>query len=195
MEVLKNMLFRFFIYPLIVIVGTTFKLHSNTDPLDNLKAEIGGLFSGFSGNFTLVSASGQLNSGKIDYHYPDKIRIIFSNGKNIITDGRSLWLYNPNSLICVKQDVAGSSGGIFSFLQGYDHERQGNWHIFTNEEKPIQRLIIATSKGMLKNIKMISKNGETIINFSNIIITKGMKPSLFYFKNVDAQVIENPLNN
>ena len=188
---LKNMLFWFFIYFFTII----FKSYSNTDSLDALKSEAGGLFSGFSGNFTLVSASGQLSSGKIDYHYPNKIRIIFSNGKNIITDGRSLWLYNPNNLICVKQDVAGSSGGMFSLLKSYNYERQGKRHVFINEKKHIKRIVIATSKGMLKNIKLVSKNGETTITFSNIIITKRIKSSLFYFKNVDAQVIENPLNN
>ena len=180
----------------IIISGGFHSVYSDTlNLLDSLRNDVSGLFSSFSGNFALVSASGQLSTGKIYYQYPNKMKLTFSSGGNIITDGRFLWLYNSSNLICAKQDVAGSSGGIFSLLEDYNHQKEGARYVFTNEHNKIYKIIITVSGGMFKNIKLIRETGETSISFSNIVIRKGMRRTLFYFKDVNAQVIENPLNN
>ena len=189
-------LLRYLLCFSIVIFGNLSSLYSNASSLlYSLKNNLEGMFASFNGNFTLVSASGQLSSGKIYYQYPNKVRLVFSNGKNVITNGRFLWLYNPDNLICVKQDVAGSSGGILSLLKHYSGQKIGERYIFTDKDKKIKKIAITVSRGMLKNISLTSSVGETIISFSNIVITKGMRSSTFYFKDVQAQVIENPLND
>ena len=162
-----------------------------------MKSKIPGVYTSFKGNFTLISGSGQLESGQIYYQYPNKIRIKLADKKLIITDGKFLWMCNPAHAICAKQDVGGTSGGIAALLKNYICSKQGNSYLFesNHESKELKKIIINVDKGMLKSVKFSTEKGTYTANFLNLTVGVGLKNSLFYYKEANTQIFENPLNN
>ena len=106
-------------------------LHASELILNKLRAEVPGLFSSFSGNFTYVASTGNINSGRIYYEFPGKLHLAKSNGEIIATNGRFLWIFDPKSMVCMKQDVGEIGNGIFSLLDSYRATVENNRYIFT----------------------------------------------------------------
>ena len=104
---------------------------------------------------------------------------------------------DPVTAVCFKQDVSGTSGGITAVLQNYTGSKQGNSYIFksNSDARDIKQIVIHSDDHMLKSVKFSTEKGEYTANFSNIAIGVGLKASLFYYKDANTQVIENPLNN
>ncbi len=165
--------------------------------VDQLKNQIAGLYSSFKGNFTLIYPSGEIISGKIYYQYPNKLRVKLSSGGLIVTDGKFLWMCKPTKHLCFRQDVTGSDLGILSLLDTYEGKKKGkNSYSFTKSDGESNIFFfISTQNQMLKNIKYQSANNNFTINFYNLTIGTSLKSSLFYYKNSNTQIIENPLNN
>ncbi len=166
--------------------------------IEKLKSQIPGFYSSFQGNLTFVYGSGVVNSGKIYYQYPNKLRVKLSSGRLILTDGKFLWMCTPSKLICFKQDVDSSlsSGGIFNILDDYEGKKEFGHYIFTAlESENEKKIIMSISNKMLKSVKWKSKKNNFTVSFSNLIIGASLKSSLFYYKDSNAQILENPLNN
>jgi len=161
-----------------------------------LKGQVGGMYSSFTGNFTYTSSSGVIQSGKIYYQYPNKLHLKMSGGGVVATNGRFLWIFSPKSMICLKQDAGGSSGGIMGMINGYEGKQRGSSFIFKgNGKRHYDEIVVTASKGILKSVRL--KKGDSITNiaFSGIKIGAGIKKSLFNYKPpTSARVKENPLN-
>ena len=164
--------------------------------LQELKSNIAGLYSRFTGNITIIANSGQISSGKVYYQHPNKLRVKLSNGRLIITNGKFLWMCEPSRSVCFKQDVGGLGGGVMTLLKNYASQKQGDRYVFTapNSEK-IKKVIISAQDSMLKSVELSTAEGSIAVNFSNLTIGIGLKSSLFYYKDSNTQIIENPLNN
>jgi outer membrane lipoprotein-sorting protein len=72
------------------------------------------------GMVTMTTGSGEQLSGSFSYKAPGKINVQFGNGKAIVSNGRKLWVYSPESGICGVQDLGGGgSGGIAGLVSNY----------------------------------------------------------------------------
>ncbi|RME92817.1 MAG: outer membrane lipoprotein carrier protein LolA [Candidatus Hydrogenedentota bacterium] len=176
-----------------LVFAFTSLLFSN--PYDEIKSLLGGLYKSFTANFTISGSSGNLMSGKIYYQYPGKLHVKTSDGGVIATNGRYLWIYNPASGRCMKQDVGGTGGGILGILKSYDGKRSGDSFIFRNPNKKITEIGIRVSKGMIRSVRFQTEDSSYTVSFSNVQFSGGIRASLFNYKPpASAQVIENPLN-
>ncbi len=181
-----------------IFLGTcSVSFHLNAeDVLKKLKNQIPGMYTSFSGNFTSISSSGKLSSGKIYYQYPGKLYLKKSDGSIIATNGHYLWIFKPKLKLCIRQDVDGLTDGIFGMLKEYSGSAKENVFVFENEELKIHRIIVRVENKMLKSIKLMKQDSEDTISLSEIVVGSGIKASLYNYKPpVDAQLIINPMNN
>ena len=169
---------------------------AQSNHLQELKSKVPGLYSRFTGNITIVANSGQISSGKVYYQYPNKLRVKLASGRLIITNGKFLWMCEPSRSVCFKQDVGGLGGGVMALLKNYESQKQGDRYVFTstNSEK-INKVIINAQESMLKSVEWSTTEGSIAVSFSNLTVGIGLKSSLFYYKDSDTQIVENPLNN
>lgn len=167
------------------------------EALSQLKSKVGGLYSSFTASFTYSNSGGATKSGKIYYQYPNKLHIRMSDGGVVATNGRSLWIYNPASGLCAKQDVGGGSGGLLGRLGSYEGRATGNRFVFRNPEAHFTEIAVSAAKGMVSSVTMRTAEGAaTQYQFSGVRVGAGVKASLFNYKPpTSARVIENPLNN
>lgn len=185
---------------LLLLVGVVFFFSGRVSALnEELKTELGGLFTSFTGNFNYSNSKGAFYGGKIYYQYPNKVHIELATKKVIATNGIYLWIYNPETSVCIRQTVEPGDMGIFSRLdESYDLRREQNRFVF--EKLDIlgaveKKVVIDVENSMLKAIQ-IQENDETVnISFSNVETDIGIKAALFNYKPpTDAQLLENPLN-
>ncbi len=181
------------LWPLLLFCGLV-PLYAQ-DALSALKAAAGGMYSSFTANFTYTSSGGAVNSGKIYYQYPNKLHVRTSNGGVIATNGTHLWIYNPASAICARQDVGGSSGGIIGLLSGYEGQIRGNSYVFRKPGAYYEEVVVTVSNGMIASVRLRHEDETSVYSFSGIQLDAGIKGSLFTFKPpANAQLVENPLN-
>jgi outer membrane lipoprotein-sorting protein len=150
-------------------------------------------------------SSGETYTGSFKYMSPGKIYIKFSSpsGKVIVSNGRSLWVYNPGSNICGIQDLGGGgSGGIAALTTGYfaivTAQGPGGYTIKlkSNDKSFSEIILMVDSTFFLKKAILKSKDGGTYnFSISNVNTSAAVIPSIFDF-NVpsNSQVVKNPLN-
>jgi len=165
------------------------------DAVSILRGKIGGLYSSFSGNFTIATAGGKVKAGKIFYQAPNKVHIKMS-GSVLASNGRYIWTYNSSTGLCGKQDAGGASGGILGLLRGYIGTVRGSSLVFKNKEGFYDEITVKTSNGMVRSVRLKRGSETSTVSFSGIKIGAGMRASLFNYKPPpSARLIENPLNN
>lgn len=167
------------------------------DEIDDIRSQIKGLATNFSSSFSYSTSTGDLYTGEIYYQYPNKLHIQLSDKRVIATNGKYLWVYEPETKICARQMVKEeTSGGLFYLLKGgYTVQEENGRYIFKRPGALMHEVTIKVENSILKSIQF--KVAEDIINvsFSNVVTNTGMKASLFNYKpDPDAQLIENPLN-
>ena len=175
------------------------RVYSQSDNhIEALRSQISGLYSSFQGNITFIYGSGGGSLGKIYYQYPNQLRVQLSGGRLLLTNGKFLWMCTPSKLVCFKQDVNSTlaSGGILNVLKAYEGKKEFGHYLFKKIKSENQeKIIVSTSNKMLKSVKWESKKNNFAIHFSNLTIGASLKSSLFYYKDSNTQIFENPLNN
>ncbi|MDH5719379.1 MAG: zf-TFIIB domain-containing protein [Spirochaetia bacterium] len=170
---------------------------SSSVGIEEIKDKAKGIFSSFMADVEYRSSSGINKKGKISYEYPDKLHIILADNSIIATNGKFLWIYNPETEICAKQEVAENSGGIFEFLKYYkgSYVEENSQYVYKNDKRDISEIIISVDNEMLKEINFKSEEITHTFKFNEIKIGTGIKKSLFNYKPPpNAQLVENPLN-
>jgi outer membrane lipoprotein-sorting protein len=188
----------------ILIIGSFSNLYSMTgsDALAKFRSVMYGIPK-MTGIITWTTPSGHSSVASFKYMSPGKIYVKFSNpsGKTIVSNGKTLWVYNSSSKICGIQDLSrGLSGGIAGFTNGYNAivVSQGNGYTLklkNSSKKYSEIILILTPSFFLKKAILKSGNGSFTFSLSNINTKVGVVNSLFNF-NVpsNAQTVKNPLN-
>jgi outer membrane lipoprotein-sorting protein len=161
---------------------------------DALKGQLKGLYSSFRATFAVTSSSGQIQTGKIMYQYPGKLRVETGSGV-IATNGTHLWVHNKNSPLCARQDVSGVGGGILGILASYEGTIQGNTYIFRKKGAHYDEIVVQVAGGMLRSVRLRHGDETTTYSFSGMTVDTGISGSMFNYKPAGAQIVENPLNN
>jgi outer membrane lipoprotein-sorting protein len=161
---------------------------------DALKGQLKGLYSSFRATFAVTSSSGQIQTGKIMYQYPGKLRVETGSGV-IATNGTHLWVHNKNSPLCARQDVSGVGGGLLGVLASYEGVVQGNTYIFRKKGAYYDEIVVQVAGGMLRSVRLKHGDETTTYSFSGMTVDTGISGSMFNYKPAGAQIVENPLNN
>lgn len=161
---------------------------------DALKGQVKGLYSSFRATFAVTSSSGQIQTGKIMYQYPGKLRVETGTGV-IATNGTHLWVHNKSSALCARQDVSGVGGGILGILASYDGTIQGNTYVFKKKGAHYDEIIVQVASGMVRSVRLKHGDETTTYSFSGMTIDTGISGAMFNYKPAGAQIVENPLNN
>ncbi|HNA80457.1 MAG TPA: hypothetical protein PKY99_13425 [Turneriella sp.] len=161
---------------------------------DALKGQVKGLYSSFRATFAVTSSSGQIQTGKIMYQYPGKLRVETGSGV-IATNGTHLWVHNKNSPLCARQDVSGVGGGILGILASYEGTIQGNTYVFRKKGAHYDEIVVQVAGGMLRSVRLKHGDETTTYSFSGMTVDTGISGSMFNYKPAGAQIVENPLNN
>ncbi|HRP69227.1 MAG TPA: outer membrane lipoprotein carrier protein LolA [Turneriella sp.] len=182
---------RIFSVAIFSFVLTT-SLHADA-AYESLKNNVKGFYSSFRANFTISSGSG-MQSGKIMYQYPGKLRIETSTGV-IATNGQHLWVHNKSSPLCARQDVGGVGGGLLGILGSYEGTVQGSTYIFKKKGAHFDEIVVQTGGGTVRSVRM--KHGDETITytFSGMAIDTGISGAMFNYRPSGATIVENPLNN
>jgi len=161
--------------------------------------------SRISGVISITYATGETMTGSFVYARPNKLHIKFSNpsGKEVVTNGRKLWVYSPSSKICGSQDLdPGLSGGLGAVVNGYPaimtSQRSDGYTVkLKDDTKHYSEIQLGLSRDFFPE-KMVFRTsdgkGFTII-LTNINFSPRVIDSFFDF-NVpsNCQVVKNPLN-
>lgn len=158
-----------------------------------------------SGTISWTTSAGFTYTGTFKYKAPDKLYLNFTapSGKVIVTNGRSLWVFDKSSNVCGIQDVGGGySGGVASLVSGYNamlaSQGLGGYTIkLRNFEKAFPELVIVTDANfLLRKLILKDKNGDsTTYTISNLTAGQNIPSGHFDFKPpTSAQTVRNPLN-
>ncbi|MDH5716512.1 MAG: zf-TFIIB domain-containing protein [Spirochaetia bacterium] len=165
--------------------------------IKDLQHKLNAFNSSFIADIKYTTSSGFNKQGRISYEYPDKLHISLSDNSVIATNGMFLWIYNPETQLCAKQEVAENSGGLFSFLKDYEGRisEEEDTFIFENPGNTFQEIIIKANDEILTEITLISNEVKHTFQFLDMRVGAGIKKSLFNYKPPpNAQLVENPLN-
>lgn len=196
---------RIFLLCVCIFIPVSAELFAVTG--DEAVAKFRSRFYGLStlrGAVSITSTTGEMMSGSFKFMAPGKFYIKFSApaGKIIATNGKKLWVYDPNDNVCGVQDVGGGgSGGIAGIINGYMSIASSGGSDTTirlkNPKKDFRDIIIQVDSSYLpKKITFRRENGDGMaVSFSNLTANDPMSPGLFDF-NVPAnvQLVKNPLN-
>jgi outer membrane lipoprotein-sorting protein len=160
---------------------------------DSLKSQVKGLYSSFRATFALTTGGG-MQTGKIFYQYPGKLRVETSGGV-IATNGTHLWVHNKSSALCARQDVSGVGGGLLGILASYEGSIQGSTYIFRKKGAHYEEIVVQVAGGMVRSVRLKHGDETTTYSFSGMTIDTGISGSMFNYKPAGAQIVENPLNN
>ena len=193
------------IFTLIILFTATSSWSLTGDEaMSNFRSRMNGI-SKMTGIISWTNSTGVTYTGSFKYMHPGKIYIKFSSpsGQIIVSNGRSLWVYNPGNNICGVQDLAGGgSGGIAAFTSGYlaivTAQGPGGYTIkLKNNEKTYNEILLSLdSSFFLKRVIFKTKKGDSIsFSLSNISTTAPVVASIFSFDvPSSAQVVKHPLN-
>ena len=158
-----------------------------------------------SGVASITYDSGESMTGAFVYAKPNKFHIKFSNpsGKEIITNGRKLWVYSSVSKLCGVQDLDTTfSGGLGGVVSGYPailtSQRADGYSLkLKDDTKHYAEIQLGLTHDFFPE-KMVFRTadgkGFTVI-LSNMNFSPRVIDSIFDF-NVpsNCQVVKNPLN-
>jgi outer membrane lipoprotein-sorting protein len=187
---------------LITVFPLTTDLYSLTgeEAVARFKSRMNGIGT-MTGTISWSHSSGLMYSGDFKYMAPGKIYVTFSRppGKYIISNGRTLWVYNSESKVCNIQDLAGGvSGGIAGMVRGYNaiatQSKTGYTIKLRNNEKRFTDItILVDSSFLLRRAMLKTAIGETlIVHLSNVVTGINIRPDIFDFHIPEnVQVIKN----
>ena len=179
------------IFTLIILFTATSSWSLTGDEaMSNFRSRMNGI-SKMTDIISWTNSTGVTYTGSFKYMNPGKIYIKFSSpsGQIIVSNGRSLWVYNPGNNICGVQDLAGGgSGGIAAFTSGYlaivTAQGPGGYTIkLKNNEKTYNEILLSLdSSFFLKRVIFKTKKGDSIsFSLSNISTTAPVVASIFSF--------------
>lgn len=152
-------------------------------------------------SFESIRANISINgaTGLMSYKKPSSLYVKLSDGRIISANGRHLWIYSPARAIAGKQDLKGSSGGLYGLLNGYENiSASGKTLRLQSDRKPYEEILISlTPNNVLKSIRMKPRGSTNVIDISlsGVQTNIGLPASLFnYHPPSSAQIVENPLN-
>ena len=194
---------RRIVYPVLaIVVSCTVHLYAITgeEAVTRLRSRMYRI-STMTGTISWSHSSGMMYTGTFSYKAPGKIYVTFSRppGKSIISNGRTLWVYNSVSKVCTIQELSGGgSGGIAGIVRGYNAIASPNKAGYTiklknNEKKFTDITILVDTSFLLRRVMLKTGNGETlIINLSDVNTGVDIRPDIFDFKVPEnAQIIKN----
>jgi outer membrane lipoprotein-sorting protein len=157
-----------------------------------------------TGTISWSHSSGLMHTGNFTYMAPGKIYVTFSipPGKSIISNGRTLWVYNSESKVCNIQDLSGGgSGGIAGMVRGYSAIATPSKAGYTIKLKNIEKrftdiTILVDSSFLLRRVMLKTGTGETlIINLTDVNTGVEVRPDIFDFTIPEnVQIIKNPVD-
>ncbi len=176
---------------LIIVFPLTTDLYSLTgeEAVDRFKSRMNGIGT-MTGTISWSHSSGLMYLGNFKYMAPGKIYITFSRppGKSIISNGKTLWVYNSESKVCNVQDLSGGvSGGIAGMVRGYNAiattSKTGYTIKLRNNEKRFTDItILVDSSFLLRRAMLKTAVGETlIVHLSNVVTGVNIRPDIFDF--------------
>lgn len=152
-------------------------------------------------SFDSIRANININgtTGLMSYKKPNSIYVKLSDGRVISANGRHLWFYSPARAIAGKQDLRGSSGGLYGLLTGYENvTASGKTIRLLSDRKGYEEITVSlTPNNILKTIRMKPRGSSNFveITLSGVQTNIGLPSSLFNFHPPSsAQIVENPLN-
>lgn len=161
----------------------------------SLVSLLSGVRTSFKANISYFVNGNLTHQGKISYSYPNKLYINFSNGDEIVSNGKYLWLYDSESLLCAKQEVSGNSF-VLSLGKNRSEVNGNRIVVFSGNEKitvVVKDKLPQSISFQQSGANTLNKNSGVRISFSNFQTGVQINQSLFYYKPpTSAQVIENP---
>ena len=162
-------------------------------------------FETLTGTMVWTTELGITYIGSLQYINPGKIYIKITSPQNsiFVSNGRKIWLYDPENKICSIQNLDDKfSGGVSSLTKGYtlsDLQETSDGFSFQLDNKGnfFPKLLVMVDKTFfLKKIVFITKQEkETSLTIINPKTTESIREKIFSF-NVPAntQVVKNPLD-
>lgn len=155
------------------------------------------------GVVSITYSSGESMVGAFKYMSPGKFAIKFTSpAKDVVTNGKRLWIYDRGNNMCGVQDVSASySGGIAGYIKNYMALASGSGNdtmIKLKSSTQFYRdiIIMVDSSYMVKKVTFRTEKGDGFsATFSNLVFNESFPPGAFDF-NVpsNAQVVKNPLD-
>jgi outer membrane lipoprotein-sorting protein len=194
-------------YILIVSVITLFpaltRAVTGDEAVEKFKARYYSITS-MKGVISITYSSGEVMTGAFRYA-SGKFAIKFSSpsGKEIVTNGRKLWVYDKGNNVCGVQDVDGSPrGGIAGLLNGYMAiaSQAGASDTMIKLKSPDKTYrditLVVDATYMVKKAVFRNEKGDGFtVTFSNILMNESVSPGSFDFNvPANAQVVKNPLD-
>ncbi|MFW6366601.1 MAG: LolA family protein [Spirochaetota bacterium] len=153
------------------------------------------------GMISMTTGSGEILTGTFSYKAPGKIHIQFGNGKAIVSNGRKLWIYSPESGICGVQDLGGGgSGGIAGLVSNYTAMARpagsGVLIKMTGNGHYDDITIMTDASFLLQSATFNSTTGNGFsVQLSGVQTNLGLPNGMFdYSVPANAQLVKNPLN-
>ncbi|MDI7186083.1 outer membrane lipoprotein carrier protein LolA [Leptospira santarosai] len=179
---------------LILVCGISVSGDSGRDKLNALLGRMGEI-SSLRANVTINNEI----SGTLSFKKPNYLHVKFSDGRVVSSNGRFLWFYSPARAIVGKQDLRGTSGGVFGLLGGYEEITQVGGSIrLKSPTKSYEEIVVTMNPDNTPKSLRMKRRGSTeytSISFSGVQTNVGLSASLFNFSAPSsAQIVENPLN-
>jgi outer membrane lipoprotein-sorting protein len=187
---------------LIIALSCTTDLYALTgdEAVARFKSRMFGIGT-MTGTISWSHSSGLMYTGNFTYMSPGKIYVTFSRppGKSIISNGRTLWVYNSESKVCTIQDLSGGgSGGIAGIVRGYSaiatSSKTGYTIKLKNNEKRFTNItLLVDSSFLLRRVMLKTGTGETlIINLTDVNTGVDIRRDIFDFNIPEnVQIIKN----
>jgi len=158
-----------------------------------------------TGVISWLNSSGKSYTGSFQYMNPGNIYVKFSNprGKELVTNGKKLWVYDPIQKVCGIQNLSEKlSGGLGNMLRGYmaiiSSQAPDNYIIkLKNPDRYYSDIELSLdSTFLMKKIIITNRNGKsTSFSISNINLSATIMKNIFDYKvPANTQLIKNPLN-
>ncbi len=161
--------------------------------------------SRLTGTISWTAFGGQTYYGTFKYLAPDRIYVRFSSPveKILVSDGKTLWIYNPGTKMCGIQELVrgSSSGGIAALVSGYNSiatEGESGYTIkLKSSGKRYTEIILSVDPSYLLKGVIFKREDGKIISFSisDVSTQSEVKEKLFDFRvPKGVRVVRNPLN-
>ena len=162
--------------------------------------------SKLTGVISWSALDGQTYAGSFKYMAPDKIYVKFTSPteKILVSNGKTLWIYNPGTNMCGVQELAkgSNSGGIASIVSdGYTSIAFSGETGYTiklkRDDKLYREIILSVDTTYLLRGAIFKRDDKRILSFSLFDTSTNVEvnDSLFNFKvPKGVQIVKNPLN-
>jgi outer membrane lipoprotein-sorting protein len=200
---MKKILFAVLV-TMAVIIPVSIQALTGDEAVEKFKARFYSAKT-MKGVISMSYSSGEMYTGSFKYMTPGKfdIKLSVPSGKEIVTNGKKLWVYDKSNNICGVQDVDKTlSGGVAGFINGYmaiaTPSGAADTIIKLKSPNKFYRDISITldSSFMIKKAVFRNEKGDGFaVTFSNVTINEQIAPGVFDFSvPPNAQLVKNPLD-